>query len=95
MVSLLRTIYSVKKHILPHATNFMNLCWQSFEIPSPYGSYSIGGYSGRAWTAQGGVTAPGRCVPFLLFLFQEVIFKDILFRYIFLIQTNFICLFIY
>ncbi|RIA91247.1 hypothetical protein C1645_767987 [Glomus cerebriforme] len=72
MISLLRTMYSVKKHILPHATNFMNLCWQNFKIPSPYGSYSIGGYSGRAWTAQGGVTAPGRCVPFLLFLFQEV-----------------------
>lgn len=71
-------MYSVKKHILPHATNFMNLCWQSFGIPSPYGSYSIGGYSGRAWTAQGGVTAPGRCVPFLLFLFQDVI-KNILF----------------
>ncbi|CAG8581451.1 411_t:CDS:10 [Funneliformis caledonium] len=72
MVSLLKTIHSVKRHILPHATNFLNLCWQSFEIPSPYGSYSNGVYGGRGWTAQGGVTAPGRCVPFLLFLFQEV-----------------------
>ncbi|CAG8490317.1 1111_t:CDS:10, partial [Acaulospora colombiana] len=72
LVSLLRTISSVKRHVMPHANNFMNLCWQHLDIPTPYGPSSISGYGGRLGNTQGGVTTPGRCVPFLLFLFLEV-----------------------
>ncbi|CAG8434596.1 6983_t:CDS:10 [Ambispora gerdemannii] len=72
MVSLLRIVSSVKRHIISHASNFINTCWQNWGIPSPYGSTSGGGYGGRGGTPQGGTMAPGRSVPFLLFLFQEV-----------------------
>ncbi|CAG8561680.1 2805_t:CDS:10 [Ambispora leptoticha] len=72
MISLLRIVSSVKRHILSHASNFINTCWQNWGIPSPYGSTSGGGYGGRGGTPQGGTMAPGRSVPFLLFLFQEV-----------------------
>ncbi|CAG8588764.1 10963_t:CDS:10 [Dentiscutata erythropus] len=74
MVSLLRTLSSVKRHIMPHANNFINLCLNHLEIPLPYGTSFMGGYGGssRTGTAQGGMMTPGRCVPFIIFLFQEV-----------------------
>ncbi|KAF0472743.1 protein SMG8 [Gigaspora margarita] len=74
MVSLLRTLSSVKRHIMSHANNFINLCLNHFEIPLPYGTSFMGGYGGssRTGTAQGGMMTPGRCVPFIIFLFQEV-----------------------
>ncbi|CAG8578307.1 13154_t:CDS:10, partial [Cetraspora pellucida] len=74
MVSLLRTMSSVKRHIMPHANNFINLCLNHLEIPLPYGTSFMGGYNGNSRTgaAQGGMMTPGRCVPFIIFLFQEV-----------------------
>ncbi|CAG8442168.1 1318_t:CDS:10 [Diversispora eburnea] len=61
LISLLKTISSVKRHIMPHANNFMNSCWQHLDIPPPYGSISsTSGYSGRSGSVQGGVIAPGR-----------------------------------
>ncbi|RHZ67011.1 hypothetical protein Glove_303g96 [Diversispora epigaea] len=72
LISLLKTISSVKRHIMPHVNNFMNSCWQHLDIPPPYGSISTSGYSGRSGNVQSGVIAPGRCVPFLIFIFLEV-----------------------
>ncbi|CAJ0828151.1 11097_t:CDS:10 [Entrophospora sp. SA101] len=47
------------------------------EIPSSYGppntgSGGVGVYGGRNGSTQGAIMSPGRCVPFLIFLFQEI-----------------------